>query len=224
MGELSRRISAALVLSAEAVAAILIHESVSLYIVAPIAVVLIGATSWLLDSAVEVAIKRSDRVAMRLGAKLSSGATVHGWWYTKIYRDPDKDDDPRELLGGSVIHITATVDGFELVGDSYMFAGPEWTAWGGHGFPTGLDGIVYSYRGAEAAIADEGFGLDSFYVGDPQMKFTGDFYGRRLLTSRHRSTEGERCPPGDFTPAFRRDPDERRRCLLRYLQVADVAD
>jgi hypothetical protein len=220
MSERWLRLSASLVLGAEAIGAILIHEaSVSLYIVAPVVIAVIAVTTWLFDSGLKALIKRSDRVARLLGAKLGSGASVHGWWYSKIYRE--RRGMPRKLIGGSVLKITATIDGFELYGDAYMCHAHEWTSWGGDGSADGDDSIVYVYRGTEANIHDDGFGLYSFFRGNPPKNVSGDFYGRHLPKSRHRTVEGERCPSAVVTASFcNEDPRERRECLLRYLGLS----
>jgi hypothetical protein len=213
--KLIQRFSASLVLGAEAIGALIIHESHSLAVTAPIVIGVIFFTVWLLDSLLDSWVKRSKRIADLIGVKPGSKVKIHGYWYSAI-RDHNK-----TLLGGSVFYIRAGIDDVKFDGVYKDLTDPkhEWTAWSGEGAPSGEDAIVYRYKGQESDEEDEGFGMYSFPRGDEPEQVRGSFYGKNLpAEERYRTAHGERVPKSDLTKEFLKQPEARKAALERYLQ------
>jgi hypothetical protein len=207
---LFRRLSVPIVLGLEAAGAILIHDSVSSPIVTALVVVGIAATAWFLDTGIDAGVKRWDSWANGFGARLGSGAKIHGYWYTAVYDGTD-----RGLLGGSVVRIRATVDEFLFEGEAYIFSTGAWTKWTGSGSPYDKRGIVYGYEGRENGRWDNGFGLYTFATGENPKTVNGNFYGRELPANNYRFVYGERCDKP--TRQFRTDSEVRRSLFREFL-------
>src|ERR1044072_1149445 len=80
----------ALVLSAEALGALLIHKQLQIYVVVPIVIISVAVVIWVLEPGLEACISRWDWAARRFGMRLNSGASAHGYWFTTILgEEPD---------------------------------------------------------------------------------------------------------------------------------------
>ena len=79
-----QRVSVGLVLGGEAIGAILIHESKSLAVTAPIVIVGIVATVWLLDTGLDTGVKHWNWAANLIGVRTGSKVKIHGYWNSAI--------------------------------------------------------------------------------------------------------------------------------------------
>jgi hypothetical protein len=212
--QIVQRFSAGLVLGGEAVGALVLHESHSLAVTAPIVIVVILLTVWLLEAGLDRAVKRWDWTANLLGVKPQSKVKIHGYWYSAIR------DHHGKLLGGSVFRIQAGIDEIQLTGayKDLTVTPNAWTWWSGVGSPFGKDDILYGYTGVEAGTDDEGFGRYSFPSGESPQIIRGSFYGKNLPKSeRFRTADGERAPKSDVTPEFKEKAEVRQQGLERFL-------
>jgi hypothetical protein len=212
-----QRVSVGLVLGAEAVGAILIHESHSLAITAPVVIAVIMATVWLLDSGLDWGVKKWDWAANLIGVRPASKVRINGYWYSAI-RDHDG-----ALLGGSLFQVKAGIDSVDFIGLYKDLTVAEddnpWTWWSGEGSPYGDDAILYEYKGEEDGSEDEGYGKYLFPRGaSPEPVVWGSFYGKNLPENeRDRVVRGERVPQREVTPDFLKDPEVKKHALERYL-------
>src|SRR4051794_9106663 len=97
-------VSAGIVLGAEAIGALVLHESHSLVAAAPIIIATIVFTVWLIDSALNLSVRKWNWAANLLGVRPGSKVRVHGYWFSAIR------DHYGTLLGGSVFSIEAGID------------------------------------------------------------------------------------------------------------------
>jgi hypothetical protein len=211
-----KRLSVGLVLSAEAVGALVLHESHSLLIAAVIVVAAILLTAWLLETGLDKGVKHFNSVAKLVGASLNSRGNVHGWWYTKVC------DEDNLALGGSVLEIRAGIEDFDLEGHyldlSADPSGDQWTWWIGTGKPFAERAILFDYEGREKDNPDEGFGMYEFTRGATPQAFNGSFYGKQLpRESRYRTVTGTRVAKSDVTREFVRNSDKRKELLIEHL-------
>lgn len=214
-----QRASVGLVLGAEAVGAILIHESHSLVVTAPVVIVVIMTTVWLLDSGLDWGVDKWDWVANLIGVRPGSKVRIHGYWYSAI-RDHDG-----TLLGGSLFRVQAGMDSVAFTGlyrDLTTAEGDSpWTWWSGEGAPYGDDAILYAYKGEEDGSEDEGYGKYVFpRGGSPEPVVWGSFYGKNLPENeRDRVVRGERVPQNDVTRDFLKGPEVKKLALESYLAL-----
>lgn len=206
-------VSAGIVLGGEAIGALLLHESRSLAITAPTVIVAIVLTVWLLDSGLDLFVKKSSWAANWLGVKPASKVKVHGYWYSAIR------DREGKLLGGSIFLIRAGLDAVDFAGNyqDRTVTPPQWTWWEGSGAPFGDEAILYGYRGVEDDKDDDGCGMYSFPSGSPET-VRGSFYGNSLPAAEgYRSANGERVPKFELTSEFTANVESRKQALVRYL-------
>jgi hypothetical protein len=204
-----------LVLSAEAVGALLIHEHHSFLTTALIVAAAIMVTVLLAGLGLDKCVEEWDWAANLFGARLRSKAKVHGYWYSTVRH---KDG---HLLGGSVFRIQAGIDGFVLKGDYMDLKTGKWNWWSGKGSRFSEAALLYGYDGEEGVEPDVGFGMYTFADGNPPERVSGNFYGKNLPQgSKYRSVAGKRCPRMDVTRRFRDDLEVRKGCLEHYLDEA----
>jgi hypothetical protein len=208
--------SAGIVLGGEAVGAVILHESGDkLEWAAPVIIVAITFTVWVIDFALDFSVRRFNLAASLLGVRPSSGIKIHGYWFSAIR------DRGGNLLGGSVFLVQAGIENVELSGlyKDLTVNTDQWTWWSGEGAPFGYDAILYSYWGVEDGNDDEGYGKYSFPRGGLQHQILrGSFYGKNLPDAeRDRTAHGERVPKAAVTREFRKDPAIRREALEYYL-------
>lgn len=215
MRQIVQRLSAGLVIGAEAVGALVLHESHSLAVTALIVVVAILLTLWLLEVGLDRAVKHWNWTANLVGVKPPSKVKIHGYWYSAVR------DQGGKLLGGSVFRIQAGIDEVRFTGayKDLTVTPNEWTWWAGVGLPFGQDGILYGYTGVEAGKDDEGFGRYSFPSGDTPQITRGSFYGKNLpKNERYRTADGVRVPKAEVTREFIDKAEARQQALERYLE------
>jgi hypothetical protein len=216
MRKIIQRVSVGLVLGAEAVGAIVIHESNSLAVTAPVVIAGITATVWLLDSGLDTGVKRWGWAANLIGVRPRSKVKIHGYWYSSIR------DHGGTLLGGSLFFAHAGIDSVDFTGvykDLTVTDDQDpWSWWAGEGAPYGSDAILFAYKGEEDQSEDEGYGTYAFPRG-PQPVVWGSFFGKKLpADERDREVHGERVPESQMTREFIKEPEVRKRALEEYLE------
>jgi hypothetical protein len=206
-----RRLSTAIVLGAEAVGALLIHDTQSLLVTAIFVIVAVGAVVWLLDTGLDKCVSHVDWVANWLGMRVGKKSRVHGWWYSMVIQE-------KEVIGHSVFRIRAGTEGFELDGWFRKLSNEKWSWWSGQGARfANNEALLYGYKGKEGELPDEGFGIYEFVEDAPPRRVAGNFYGKQLEEgSNYRAIDGERCPKRDVTRQFHKDVEERKRALERH--------
>ncbi len=204
-------------LGAEAVGAIVIHESNSLTVTAPVVIAAIMLTVWLLDSGLDNGVKKWNWAADLIGIKPRSKVKIHGYWYSAV-RDHNKN-----LLGGSLFFVHAGIDTVDFSGVYKDLTVAEddnaWAWWTGEGAPYGSDAILYAYEGEEDGSEDDGYGKYMFprVAAAPQI-VRGSFYGKNLPDGeRDRVVYGERVPKQQLTHQFLEDPEARKAALGAFL-------
>lgn len=205
-----RRLSTAIVLGAEAVGALLIHDTQSVLVTAIFVIVAVAAVVWIIDTGLDKFVARVDWAANWLGMTVGKKSRVHGWWYSRILND-------QQVVGHSVFRIRAGTEGFELTGLFRKVSDGQWSWWSGKGARfADNEALLYGYNGEESQLPDEGFGVYEFFEDAPPRRVVGNFYGKQLEEgSNYRALEGERCPREDATRQFRKNAEERKRALER---------
>jgi hypothetical protein len=221
-----RILSVAVVLGAEAFASVMLEKLKSGLLTFLLIVASVAALVFLVEVVPDLLSKRTSLGSRLFGVRLRSGRAVHGFWYTTIGAGAMRRSGQQlagvGILGGSVLSIRATRDGFELEGETYMIGPKEWTTWSGVGSSLEANEIVFRYGGAEESAEDVGVGRYTFHTRD---SFQGGFYGAGLVTHRsgagrgeYRTVTGKRCGPEAGRSAWH-DEAERRKCLLAHLGV-----
>jgi hypothetical protein len=221
-----RIFSVAIVLGAEAIASVLLERLHSGLLTFFLIVASIAALVFVMEIIPELLVKHTNWGARLFGMRLRSGREVHGYWYTTIRGDSTRGSGRQSAgtttIGGTVLWLKATRDGFELEGETYMIAKAEWTSWSGVGSSMEANEILFRYRGAEESEEDIGVGRYTFHTHD---SFEGGFYGAGLGPHRaggrrgeYRTVTGRRCGPEASTQTWR-DEAHRHQCLLSHLGV-----
>ena len=219
-----RIFSAAIVLGAEALASVLLEKLKNGVLTVVLIVATIAVLAVIFEAVPDFIVERSNWGARLFGMRLIGGRRVHGYWYTTIKGAPVRATRQQvaeaPVLGGTVLLVKATRDGFELEGETYMIGTSEWTTWSGVGSTLEANEILFRYVGSEGPDEDIGVGRYTFHTRD---SFRGGFYGAGLNIRRtgirrgeYRTVTGRRCGPECHEHDWR-DETRRRRGLLQHL-------